>query len=85
MWAFWMKARLMKKGLWEVVDSDPIADEKQEECDAFHLLITTISEWILSRVIDATSARNVWQKLRKLYASRNATLVVAIEEWDPPL
>ena len=59
MWAFWMKARLMKKGLWKVVDSDAIADEKQEECDAFDLLITTISESILSRVIDATSARNV--------------------------
>ena len=44
MWAFWMKARLLKKGLWHVVNTDPTADEEQEECDAFDLLFITNSD-----------------------------------------
>ena len=38
MWALWMKARLMKKGLWHVVHTGPSAYENQEEYDAFDLL-----------------------------------------------
>ena len=34
-WAFLMKARLMKKRLWHVVNTGPTADEKQDECDEF--------------------------------------------------
>jgi len=33
-WDFWLKARLMKKGLSHVVNTGPTADEKQEECNA---------------------------------------------------
>jgi len=28
MWAFWMKARLMNKGLWHIVNTGRTADEK---------------------------------------------------------
>ena len=69
----------MKKGLWHFVNIGPTADEKQEECDAFDLLVSAISESILSRGIDATSAKDVWEKLRKLYASTDASIIVAID------
>jgi hypothetical protein len=41
----------MKKGLWNVVITNPTADETQEECDA--------SKSILSQ-------EDVWEKLREL-------------------
>jgi hypothetical protein len=77
MWAFCMKARLMKKGLWHFINIGPTADEKQEECDAFDFLVSTISVSILSGVIDA---KDEWEKLRKLYASTDASIIVAIED-----
>jgi len=55
---FWMKVRLMKKDLWYVVNTGPTVDEKQQECEAFNLLVKTISESISSRDIDATSAKD---------------------------
>jgi len=57
-----MKARFMKKSLWHVVNTGPSADEKQEQCDTFDLLVGTISGLLLSRVY-GTSAKNVWEKL----------------------
>jgi hypothetical protein len=74
-----MKARLLKKGLWHVVNTGPTGEEKREKCDAFDFLVSTISESILSRVLDATTASDMWQKLRKLYASTDASIVIAIE------
>jgi hypothetical protein len=41
-----MKARLMKNGLWHVVNTCPTAHKKQEECDTFDPLVSTISESI---------------------------------------
>jgi hypothetical protein len=34
----------------------------------------------LSRVIDATSAKGLWEKLQKLYGSTDASIIVAIED-----
>ena len=64
MWAFWMKARLLEKGLWHVVNTSRTAESKQEECDAFDLLVSTSSESVFSRVLGATSAKDVCEKLR---------------------
>jgi len=75
MWAFWMKARLLKKGLWRVLNTGSTTDE---EYDAFDFLVSTCSESILSRLLDAKTANDLWQKLRKLYAS--TSIVVAIED-----
>ena len=33
--AFWIKARLLKKGLWRLVNTGPTTEAKQEKCDAF--------------------------------------------------
>jgi hypothetical protein len=54
-----MKARLVKQGLWYGVNTGLTAEEKQEECDAFDFLVSTVSESILSRVLDATSVKDV--------------------------
>jgi hypothetical protein len=40
MWAFWMKARLLKKGHWRIVSTGPSAEEKQEQCDAFDFIVS---------------------------------------------
>jgi hypothetical protein len=76
-WAFWMKARLLEKGLCRVVNT---AQEKPKQCDAFDFVVSTISEPILSRILDAITAKDVWGKLRELYASTDASIVVAIED-----
>ena len=80
MWAFWIKARLVKKGIWHVVNAGPTTEEKQDECDASDFLVSTISESILSTVFDASTANDVWEKLRELYASTDASIVGAIED-----
>jgi hypothetical protein len=37
----------------------PATEEKQDECDAIDFLVSTISESIFSRVLDATTANDV--------------------------
>jgi hypothetical protein len=61
MYAFWVKARLLNKGLWDVVNTGrtPTVEERQVECDALDLLVSSISESILSRVLDTTSVKDV--------------------------
>ena len=42
MWAFWMKTRLLKKGLWRVVNTGPTTEEKPGECDAMHSTVLSV-------------------------------------------
>ena len=73
-WAFWMRGRLLRKGLGVVCSEDEkdsgLTPEK--EAEAFDLLLSSMSESTLSRVLSATSARDVWVILRKLYAGSTA-------------
>jgi len=46
----------------------------------FDFLVSTISESISFRVLYATAAKDVWEKLRKLNASTDASTVVPIED-----
>jgi hypothetical protein len=78
--SFLDESRTREKGLWHVFNTGLTADGKQEECYTFGLLVSTISESILSRVIDATSAKDVSEKLRKLYASTDGSIIVAIDD-----
>jgi hypothetical protein len=61
LWAFWMRGRLLKKGLG-VICSEDEKDSRltpEKEAEAFDLLLSSMSESTLSRVLTATSARDV--------------------------
>jgi hypothetical protein len=49
----------------------------EKEVEAFDLLFSSLSESTLSRVVTATSARDVWVILRKLYAGKHASTALA--------
>jgi len=81
LWAFWMRGRLLKKGLG-VICSEDEKDSRltpEKEAEAFDLLLSSMSESTLSRVLTATSARDVWVILRKLYAGKHASTALAYE------
>ena len=69
LWAFWMRGRLLKKGLG-VIWSEDEKDSRltpEKEAEAFDLLLSSMSESTLERVLTATNAREIWV-IRKLYA-----------------
>ena len=81
LWAFWMRGRLLKKGL-EVICSEDEKDSHltpEKEAEAFDLLLSSMSESTLSRVLTAASARAFWVILRKLYAGKHASTALAHE------
>jgi hypothetical protein len=81
LWAFWMRGRLLKKGLG-VICSEDEKDSRltpEKEAEAFDLLLSSMSESTLSRVLTATSARDVWVILRKLCAGKHASTALAYE------
>ena len=72
LWAFWMRGRLLKKGLG-VICSEDEKDSRltpDKEAEAFDLLLSSMSESTLSRVLTVTSTRDLWVILRKLYDTR---------------
>jgi len=72
LWAFWMRGRLLKKGLG-VICSEDEKDSRltpEKEAEAFDLLLSSMSESTLSRVLTVTSTRDLWVILRKLYDTR---------------
>ena len=54
-----------------------MCSEKKKE--AFDLLLSSMSQSTLSRVLSGTSARDVWFMLRKLYTGRHAGTALAYE------
>jgi hypothetical protein len=81
LWAFWIRARLLKKGLG-VICSEDKKDSRltpEKEIEAFDLLLSSMTESTLSRVLTATSARDIWVILRKLYAGKHASTALAYE------
>ena len=42
-----------------IVNSDATTEEKLEECDAFDFLVSTLSESILSTVLDGRTGNDV--------------------------
>ena len=79
LWAFWIRARLLKKGLG-VICSEDKKDSRltpEKEIEAFDLLLSSMTESTLSRVLTATSARDIWVILRKLYAGKHASTAFA--------
>ena len=51
----------------------------EKEAEAFDLLLSSMSQSTLSRVLSGTSARDVWVILRKLYAGKHASTALAYE------
>ena len=76
-----MRGRLLKKGLGVMCSEDEkdsrLTPEKKAE--AFDLLLSSMSESTLSRVLTATSARDVWVILRNLYAGKHASTALVYE------
>ena len=76
-----MRGRLLEKGLG-VICSEDEKDSRltpEKEAEAFDLLLSSMSESTLSRVLTATSARDVWVILRKLDAGKLASTALAYE------
>jgi hypothetical protein len=72
---------LLKKGLG-VICSEDEQDSRltpEKEAQAFDLLFSSMSESTFSRVLTATSARDVWVIIRKLYAGKHASTALAYE------
>ena len=81
LWAFWMRGRLLEKGLGVICSEDEKDSRLTAEkgAEAFYLLLSSMSEFTLSRVLTATRARDVWVILRKLDASKHARTALAYE------
>jgi hypothetical protein len=76
-----MRGRLLKEGLG-VICSEDEKDSRltpEKEAEAFDLLLSSMSESTLERVLTATSARDVWVILLKLYAGKHASTALAYE------
>jgi len=72
---------LLKEGLG-VICSEDEKDSRltpEKEAEAFDLLLSSMSESTLERVLTATSARDVWVILLKLYAGKHASTALAYE------
>ena len=76
-----MRGRLLKKGLGVICSEDEKNSRltPEKEAEAFDLLLSSISESTLSRVLTGTSASDVWVILRKLDAGKHVSAALAYE------
>ena len=78
LWAFWMRGRLLKKGLGVICSEDEKDSHltPQKEAEALDLLLSSMSESTLSTALTAPSASGLGHSL-KLDADKHTSTVLA--------